>query len=448
MSTLPARFVLATCLAFASIAFAESRELQRLRISTCRQDSEADGTWRQYHGPTGDRRGGGEIALTSWPEDGPPVAWRVETNAGFSSFAVAEGRAYTLVLRKVDGKSREVCVALDLSSGKELWASAPMAAPDYDGGGDAGAGENKGGDGPRSTPSVVDGRVHVLDANLGLYAFDAATGETLWHQDLVRDFDGRNIRWQSAASPLIEGEHVLVAGGGKGRSLLAFHRATGEPVWGTADETMTHATPVAATIHGLRQVIFLVQSGLVAVDPQTGDELWRAQYPYSTSSAASPVVSGDLVYVSAGYGVGAGLFRVQREEAGLAAELVWQQRNKLINHWSTPVCVDGYLYGMFSFKKYGEGPLCCVRLSDGETMWSRDGFGPGNVILVGDTVVALADSGEVVLVETTPQSYREVARADVLEGKCWSSPSFAAGQLYLRSTTEGVRLDLSARMGE
>lgn len=107
------------------------------------------------------------------------------------------------------------------------------------------------------------------------------------------------------------------------------------------------------------------------------------------------------------------------------------------------MCKDGYLYGMFSFKKYGKGPIKCADIKTGEVQWSVDGFGPGNCIIVGDHVVALSDKGEVVLIETTPKEYRERYRADVLEGKCWSMPSFADGHLYVRSTKEGVCLDYS-----
>ncbi len=399
------------------------------------------GDWPQYNGPGGDRRAEGALRHTRWSEEGPPEVWRIATEAGFSSFTLSEGRAYTLVSRN----GRETCLALDAETGEELWASAPLAAADYDGGGGAGASDNKGGDGPRSTPSVHDGLVYVFDAQLVLTCLDAATGETRWSQDLIQDHGAKNIRWQNAASPLVEGDHVLVAGGGAGRALLAFGRQDGKLVWSRGDDAITHVTPTAATIAGTRQVLFLMQSGLVAVDPASGEELWRAEYPYAVSTAASPVVWNDLVYVSAGYGVGAGVFRVAKTAEGWAPELLWQKRNKLINHWSTPVCVDGYLYGMFSFKKYGQGPLACVRLTDGETLWSEDGFGPGNVIAVGEILVALSDAGELVLVGADPESYQELARHDLLEGKCWSSPAFQDGQLYLRSTVEGVRLDLAGQ---
>ena len=407
----------------------------------------AQSDWPQYNGASSDRISPERVGSTTWSDRGPTRVWKIETRTGFSSFVVADGRAFTLVARESGeskGTGHEVCVAIDVETGAEQWATVLDAPFEYDGGGNAGAGGNKGGDGPRTTPSCDDGRVYVLDARLVLYCLDDATGERVWSQDLMADFGGRNIRWQNGASPLVEGELVFVAGGGSGRSLIAFDKRTGEVRWAHGDERMTHATPVAATIHDVRQVLFFVQSGVVAVAPTTGDVLWTADYRYKVSSAASPVVFEDMVYLSAGYGVGGGTYRIHRSGDEFSAELLWQKRNKLINHWSTPVCRDGFLYGMFSFKEYGEGPLMCVDIETGETKWSAPGFGPGNCIAVGDDIVALSDAGDVVLVEATPASYTERARARVLEGKCWSSPAFSAGQLYVRSTTEGVRLDLSA----
>jgi len=395
--------------------------------------------WPQYNGAKCDRRTEGTLAR-SFPSAGPAAAWKVPLGDGFSSFAVQGGSAYTLVVR--DGQ--ETLLALDAKSGKEQW-SAVLTKGEYDGGGGAGADGNDGGDGPRSTPSVVDGRVYASDVALGLHCFEAASGKELWKHDVLAEFGGRQIQWQNAASPLVEGGLVFMAGGGADESLLAFDAKTGEVAWARGDEKMTHATPIAATLLGVRQVIFFVQSGLIAVEPSTGKELWRTEFPYRTSTAASPVVSGDVVYCSAGYGVGAAAWRLAKDGDKLVPTLLWRAANKLINHWSTPVAKDGYLYGMFSFKEYGKGALKCVELASGEEKWAKEGFGPGNVILVGGTLVALSDAGEVVLVEPEHGAYKELARADVLAGKCWSSPAFSDGALYVRSTREGVRLDLAGK---
>ena len=122
-----------------------------------------------------------------------------------------------------------------------------------------------------------------------------------------------------------------------------------------------------------------MQSGLIALAAETGELAWTSQFPFSVSTAASPVSSGNQIFCSAGYGVGAGLFSVNGSKE---AEEVWFKPNELMNHWSTPVVHDGHLYGIFEFKKYGRAPLQCVELSTGEIKWSHSGFGPGNCILV------------------------------------------------------------------
>lgn len=405
----------------------------------------AAGDWPQYRGANHDGKSPETVA--PWKGNGPRVLWKAETPTGFSSFTVSQGRAFTLARRSVDGVDREVCVALDANTGQGLWAT-PVGVAKYDGGGDSGTSNNKGGDGPRSTPSVDGDAVYVLSAQLYLACLDAATGRERWAKDLLREHAGRNISWQNAASPLVDGDLVFVAGGGSGQSLLAFHKKDGRLVWKGEDEKMTHATPVAATILGQRQVIFFMQSGLVAVRPDSGQVLWRYPFKYSVSTAASPVVCGDVVYCAAGYGVGAGAVQISRSGDAFKPTELWRSTGNrpVANHWSTPVHHNGYLYGMFSFKEFGTGPLKCVEVKTGKVLWEQKNFGAGNVILAGDRVLALSDAGELVLVEATPSAYKEVARAKVLDGKCWSTPIVSGGRVYARSTKEGVCLEAPAQL--
>ena len=398
--------------------------------------------WPQYHGPTSDGQTPARIA-TDWSAHPPKVLWKTPTPGGFSILAVAGGRAYTVVLREVDGAQMEVCLALDAATGRELWA-APLNLAKYDGGGDSGTPDNRGGDGPRSTPAVAGERVFVFDSRFKLHCLNAATGATVWAHDLLAGFGGKMISWQNAASPVLEGDLVLVAGGGAGQSLLAFRQADGAVVWKGGTETPTHATPTVATIHGVRQVIFFTQSGLVACEVATGRELWRQPYRFSVSTAATPVVSGDIVYCSAGYGVGAGAYRISREgETWKSTELWRKTGNELANHWSTPVVRDGYLYGMFSFKEFGSGPLKCVELATGRVVWSQKDFGPGGVVLTDGVLVALTDRGEVVLVNPQPAGYTELARFKAIAGKCWNRPVVTDGRVWVRSTREGACLDVT-----
>jgi outer membrane protein assembly factor BamB len=336
-------------------------------------------------------------------------------------------------------------VALDADSGKELWA-APLGVAGYDGGGDHGAPGNDGGDGPRSTPSYDDGKVYTYSARMVLKCLDASTGQQVWSCDIIKEHAGHNIHWESAASPLIEGDLVFVAGGGPGEALLAFNKNDGHNVWKGQDDKMTQSSPVAATILGERQVIFFTQKGLVSVVPATGAVLWRFPFRFSTATAISPVVCGDVVYCSAGYGVGSSACKISRSNGGFTAAEMWHQpASVLANHWSTPVYSDGYLYGISGQAKFGIAPLVCVEVATGRIMWTESGFGPGGCTLVGGDVLVLSDAGDLVLVKATPTSYQEVARTHVLAGKCWNSASVSNGRIYARSTREGVSLDVSAQ---
>ncbi len=386
-----------------------------------------------------------ETVNLDWPQGGPKVVWKVPTKNGFSSFSVAGGKVFTQVTRDLEGAPREICVGLDAATGKEIWF-ADVGVAKYDQGGDSGSADNKGGDGPRSTPTVNGGKVYVFNQFLVLFCLDAQTGKLLWTKDLIKEYAGRNIPWKSAASPVVDGAVVFIGGGGPGESLLALNKETGAVVWKSQDEFITHATPMVADILSVRQVIFFARSGLVSVAANDGRLLWRFPFEFKTSTAASPVVGGDIVYCSAAYGVGGGACRISKQsDSFTATELYRIPGDKLIaNHWSTPVLKDGYLYGVYGLKQYGIGPLKCVELATGRVKWSQPGFGEGNVILVGDSLLALTDTGQLVVVKATPEAYQELRRAKVLEGKCWSTPALSEGKLYVRSTKEGVCLDLAA----
>ena len=396
--------------------------------------------WTQYRGNQGDGRTAESIKSLDWKATPPEARWKATTPLGFSSFSVAADRAFTMVAVDSGDEKVEACLALNANTGDRLW-QVTLGKSDYGhDGGNAGARNNRGGDGPRSTPATDGQRVYVYDSHLVLTCLNAKSGDILWQHDVVKEYAGRNIKWLNATSPVLDGDVIYVSGGGVGMTFLAFDKNSGELKWQSGDETITHATPRVANLNGKKQVVFFVQSGLVGVDAANGKELWRCKFPFAVSTAASPVTSGDQVYCSAGYGVGAGLFQVGDAKE---AEELWFKPNKLMNHWSTPLEYEGHLFGLFEFKKYGKAPLNCVDMATGEIKWSQRGFGPGNCILVGKTLIVLSDAGEVVLVEANPNKYVEIARAKVLTGKCWSTPAYSNGRLFVRSTEEAVCLDLN-----
>ncbi|MCX6997783.1 MAG: PQQ-binding-like beta-propeller repeat protein [Kiritimatiellaeota bacterium] len=388
--------------------------------------------WPAYRGAAGDGICTEKLNL-NWSAVGPRVVWRVPTPNGFSSFAVGEGKAFTQVIREINGAPREICLALDAATGKELWAADVAIGKGYSGGGE--------GDGPRSTPTVNGGKVYAFTPDSVLHCLDAATGKPVWKKNIIGEFAGRNIGWNFAASPVVDGDLLFVAGGGSGQSLLAFNKKTGDVVWKTGDETTTHAMPVVATILGERQVIFFCKSGLVAVAEKDGRPLWKFPCQFKTAIAASPVVCGDIVFCTVGYGIGGGACKIAKSGNNFTATALYENKGSLASLWSTPLFKEGFIYGVISFKKPGTGPLKCFESATGKICWEQSGYGDGQAILIGDKVLALTDKGDLVVVAAAPSGYKELRRFKAVTGKCWSTPAVSNGRIFVRSTKEGVCLD-------
>lgn len=387
--------------------------------------------WPGYRGPEGNGITSEKIA-TKWPADGPKVVWSVPLGEAFGSFAVGGGKVCCFV--KVD--DGEACVSLDPNTGKQLWSTRI----------DKTIKDRQGGDGPRSTPFVDGDKVYVMGTYMKLACLNGADGKILWSHDLVSEFGGSVLHWGNASSPIVEGDLVIVDGGGPGQAIIAFNKEDGKVVWKELDDKPTHATATPASIDGVKQLIFFMQSGLVSIDPPTGKVLWRQAFPYSTSTAASPVVSGNVVYCSAGYGSGAGAFRVTKEGDKFTTTQLWREKTKdVMNHWSTPVVKDGCLYGLFGFQQTTNAPLKCIDLETGKERWSKEGFGQGEVELVNGVLLVQAAAGQLLLVEATPDGYHAVSMAHPLGSKCWTAPAVADGRIYARSNKQGVCLDVAAK---
>ncbi len=403
--------------------------------------------WPQYRGANHDGASHEKI-LTAWPATGLKQIWKTPLKDGFSSFTVATGKAFTIVTRDVDGANQEVCVALDAATGKELWA-APLGVAKFDGGGDSGTPDNSGGDGPRSTPSFDNGKLYTYSSRMVLKCFDAATGKDIWSADMIKEHAGQNIHWESAASPLIDGSLIYVAGGGAGQALMAFDKNDGHLVWKGQSDSMTQSTPVVVDILGTRQVIFFTQTGLVAVTADKGVQFFGGiRSPTKLPRRCRPLSPGTWFIVRLAMASVASRPRLPRPERVLPPPNYgpnWATP-KLVNHWSTPQCIPMVICtGCMATPNLAKAPLKCVELATGREVWSKDGFGPGGCTLVDGHVVVLSDAGDLVLVKATPTAYTEVARSHVLAGKCWNSVAISNGHVYARSTKEGVCLDLSPK---
>jgi outer membrane protein assembly factor BamB len=392
--------------------------------------------WPQYRGPGHDGVSP-EAIRQDWPSGGPKVLWKVPLGESFGSFAVRGDRAFVYASRG----DEEGCVALDANTGRELWFT-PNGKTIF---------ENMGGKGPRTTPTIDGEFVYVYGTYLKLACLRAADGKVVWQHDVQSEFDGQNgtngiVQWGNAASPIVDGDLVIVAGGGSGQTFLAFDKKTGKLAWKGGDEKITHASPTPATIGGVRQVVFFMQSGLVSLKSDDGTELWRYKFPFNVSTASSPIVGGDVVYCAAGYGVGGGACKVTKEgDKFSAAELYRVKGNKDGIHWSTPVYHEGNLYGIWGFRALGSAPLECRDMATGEVRWSVPGFGSGGgTVIAGKHLLVQSDTGKLTLVELNPGEFKRVAEAQPLKGKAWTMAVVSNGKIFARTDKEGVCLDVAA----
>lgn len=391
--------------------------------------------WPQYRGPDHDGITPQKIN-TQWPPGGLKILWKIPLGSSLGSFVTDGKKVFVFQMRGVVPSGAETLTAIDAATGRGIWQHDIDGATHYDSGG---------GDGPRSTPTYNDGKVYVLSTFLKLGCLDANDGRVIWAHDLKAEFGGKEPSWGNACSPLIDGDLLFVCCGGRNQSLIAFDKKTGKVAWKGQSDKPTHASPIPATIAGTRQIIFFTTSGLVAVKPESGQVLWRQAFPYKTSTAASPVVCGDdIVYCSAGYGVGGGAFQIKKDGDTFTSTKLWFKPGQDVNHWSTPIYKDGYLYGLYGFKEFHTEPLKCIDVKTGEEKWSHSGFGQGQVIMVDDNLMIVGDQGELVLAKPDPDSYQEIARCHPIAGKCWTDPAVADGKVYLRSQTGAVCLDVKA----
>ena len=395
--------------------------------------------WPHYRGPNWDGKTPEDIR-TDWPSGGPKVLWKAPLGDGsFGTFAVVGDGAYVFTSRG----NEEGVLCLDVNTGKERWY-APVGQTTDD---------RMGGPGPRSTPTVVGDKVYALGTYFNLVCLNVADGKQVWAHDLAKESEAQNEtqsikEWGNAGSPIVEGDLVIVAGGGQGQTFLAFDKDDGKPAWKTGKEKVTHSTGTPATIGGVRQVVFLVQSGLLSIEPKTGKELWRAKFDYNVSTASAPVVGGennDTVYCAAAYGVGSMAVKVTKAGDAFKAQQLWRQRGAPNgNHWMTPIYYEGHLYGLFGHRGKDKAKLECRELATGKVKWSEDAPGSGGAVtMAGKHLIVQHENGKIVIVEPTPTAYKQVAEAQPLKGKAWSMAVVSNGRMFARTDKEGVCLDVA-----
>ena len=426
-----------TCLAIAALGVALSASLVAQDPSSV---ALAKGDWPQILGPNRNGIYTGPEIVASFPRTGPPPLWKRDVGAGFAGPSMAGDRL--ILFHRVNG--RETVEAMDANTGKTIWTFDYATSYRDDFGFD---------EGPRAVPVIAGGRVFTHGADGMLHGIDFASGKMLWSVDTRKVFEAPKGYFGVASSPVVDGTRVLVNVGGtkglgppkpgEGGGIVAFDAASGKTLWTATSDEPSYSAPIVADIGGQHTGVFFTRTGLVAVDPATGKVLyqhrWRARQAASVN-AATPIVAGDRIFLSASYGTGAVLLQV----ANNAVKPIWSGDESMSNHYSTSVLKDGYLYGFDGRQEFGQ-TLRCIELATGKVMWNVDGFGAGTLLIAGDTLVIMRESGELALAPASPKAFRFNARAQLIKGVVRAYPALANGRYYVRNEHQLSAFDLTRR---
>lgn len=409
-----------------------SRPPRRTETTGGRNTSTAQSTeWSSFRGPNRDNHSAETGLLTSWPSQGPRLAWSTDgLGEGYSSLSVSDGIIYTM-----GNQGREEAVlALDAATGRPVWGT-PIASEIF---------RNGTGNGPRGTPAVVDGRVYALGANGDLACLDAKSGDIQWKKNVLQAFGGRNIGWGISESPLVDGDKVICTPGGGQGTMVALNRLNGNVEWTSripGQPRAAYASAIPIEVGGVRQYVNFTSAGVVGVRASDGQFLWGQQESANgTANCSAPVFFNDHIFTASGYGTGGAMFKLQSRSGNTSSNVVFQTK-KMKNHHGGMVVVDGFLYGC------DEQILTCINLRNGDIAWQSRSVGKGSVTFADGHLYVRSEGGPVALVEANSSRYVEKGRFDQPQrsGKsAWAHPVVADGKLLLRDMDKLLAYDVKS----
>ena len=391
----------------------------------------------QFLGPNRDATVSGPTLSRDWATNKPRELWRRPIGAGWSSFVVVNGFAVTQEQRG----DLEMVTCYKAETGEPVWVQSVKTRH----------ATLAGGVGPRSTPTIHEGKVYTLGATGVLQCLDGTSGAVLWSDDLLARYgvepgkDEKGVAWGRSSSPLIVDDLVVVSAGGPGGgpcvSLAAFQKDTGELVWEAGDRQVSYSSPMLANLAGMRQILSVNEDNVSAHDPTTGSPLWSYDWPGGSTSmpnVSQPVALGqDRVLLSKGYGGGSLVLHVEETGARqFQTREVWRTKRSLRTKFTNVVVRDGYIYGL------SDGILECVDSETGNRQWKKGRYGHGQILGVGPLLLVQAESGDVVLVETTPGESGELGRFTAFDDITWNNPCLYGHWLLVRNATEAACFEL------
>jgi outer membrane protein assembly factor BamB len=391
------------------------------------EDGKAE--WSQYRGPNRDGVAISNVSIKAWPKGSQPFeVWRKPIGEGFSGIAIAGEQLITAFAED----DNEFLGGFEKTSGREVWRTAlgKLFVEEM-------------GNGPRSTPTIDGDSAYILDSHGGLYCINIKSGKQIWEVTLTEKFGIRRPLRGFSTSPLILGETLIIHGGGKNSAFIGLDKSTGETIWQTGESIAGHSSPFTAVINDVEQSVFTISrivekngerqilDEAVSVSSD-GKILWRG--PSLPQIIAMPVfVPPNKVFISSSVENGCLLIQVFPDGK---IETAWHNK-EMRNHFNSSVFYKDHIYG------FSSSTLKCLEAETAQRKWSTRGFGKGSLIIADEKLLVLSDRGKLAMIEATPKGYNELARAQVIKGKSWTSPTFADGKIYLRNQKEMACYDLT-----
>lgn len=383
------------------------------------------GDWLQILGPHRNGQAEGEALAGVWPAGGPPCRWRYPLGSGYAGVAVVGHRV--IAFHRVGDQERVEC--LDTETGRSLWRANFPAT--YRGGVDPDTG-------PRCVPLVVADTVYAFGAAGDLYAVDLTTGRLRWRRSLYADYQADEGYFGAGSTPLFVAGRLLVNVGGQGAGLVALDPASGRTLWKTTDDAASYASPIVYQSPQGPAALFITRLRCLWVEPETGrvHPLFAFGQRGPTVNAATPLIFGERLFVTASYGIGAVCARLE----GGQAKIEWKNDDVLSSQYATPVVHEGLLFGIHGREDVGVAELRCVEAATGTIRWRVPGHGVAHLILAKDRLVVQKVDGWLTLTEASGTAYRELAKARIATEPTRALPALAGGRLYVRTGSGGGEL--------
>lgn len=393
---------------------ASKAALKNSRVSSSAQSS----YWNGFRGPKRNGIYEEQPISTHWPAAGLSPLWKQPCGAGYASFAIAEGLAFTIEQRREE----EFIVAYDVQTGHEAWSQNYNAHFD----------EPLGGEGPRATPAYDGGRLYSVGGLGNLYCLEAATGKVFWQKNLLSEYQAALLTYGMASSPLIVGDLVIFCPGGTpGKSVVACNKLTGETVWQALDDDAAYSSPMLVELAGEEQLLVATEKRVVGLSVSAGELRWSFPWVVNQGNRniAQPVLLGtNRFMLSAGYGTGCVAVEVNKSGSQYSAREVWRNKH-LKNKFTSSVFYDGFIYGL------DEDILTCLDATTGDRRWKDGRYGYGQLLL--------ASGHQLALVKANPEEHQELVRFQAIKGKTWNHPALSEGKLLVRNMVEMACFDLS-----